>query len=162
MEQPTEQVIERMGLFFEQDGLPRIAGRLLGYLLLSVEPRSLDDLAGALRVSRSSASTDARLLERMGMVERVTVPGDRRDYYRIAPDAAARISARWLERLTRMRDLLAEALGTPAAERALVRRRLRRGADLLEVLVEGVERAGRSLRDDDETMSGGARRVGAA
>lgn len=154
MESETQAVIERMALFFERDGLPRIAGRVLGYLLLSPEPRSLDDLADALQVSKSSASTDARRLERMGTVERVTIPGDRRDYYRIAADLPYRMGALWQERLVGTRDLLRDAMETPAAESDIVDRRLRRGARLMDALATAVEEAETVLRDQDEGWNG--------
>jgi DNA-binding transcriptional regulator GbsR (MarR family) len=45
MDGQTAQFIETMGLTLESDGLPRIAGRIFGLLLVSEEARSLDDLA---------------------------------------------------------------------------------------------------------------------
>ena len=63
MEETTTQLVERFGLRFEEDGLPRIAGRMLGLLMVSAEPRSLDELAEELQASKTSASTNARLLE---------------------------------------------------------------------------------------------------
>ena len=142
MEPRTEEVIQRMALFFERDGLPRIAGRVLAYLLVSPDPRSLDELAETLQVSKSSVSTGARRLERMGTVERVTIPGDRRDYYCIAADLAHRMGALWLERLVETRELLQAALDTPAAESEGVEHRLRSGARLMNDLAAAVEGAG--------------------
>jgi len=78
--------IERMGLAAENDGLSRIAGRLFGALILESEPRSLDDLADQLEVSKASISTEARRLVDRGVAERAARPGDRRDYYVLAPD----------------------------------------------------------------------------
>lgn len=83
---PTDHFIERLGLIMETDGLPRIAGQLFGVLLLSSEPQSLDQLAARLKVSKGSVSLDARLLRQRGVIERVSRPGDRRDYYQVAPD----------------------------------------------------------------------------
>lgn len=162
MDPRTQDVIERMGLFFEKDGLPRIAGRVLGYLLLRPEPSSLDELAEALQVSKSSVSTDARMLERMGTVERVTIPGDRRDYYRIAANLPHRMAAIWRERLTGTRQLLEDALETPAGEVEAVRRRLRRGARLMAGLAVAVEEAGRVLREDAEGWNEDSRSTGVA
>ena len=71
----------------EADGLPRIAGRIFGYLLLNPGECSLEDLSSALGVSRASVSNDARRLAQMGLLERRSRPGDRRDYYSISPDA---------------------------------------------------------------------------
>ncbi|MGK7311895.1 MAG: GbsR/MarR family transcriptional regulator [Candidatus Longimicrobiales bacterium M2_2A_002] len=156
MDGRTQDVVERMGLFFERDGLSRIAGRLLGHLLLSETPRSLDELAEALQVSKSSVSINVRLLERMGTVERVTIPGDRRDYYRIAADLPRRVSGMWRERLATAHDLLEDALDTPAAETSAVRRRLVRGAALVEGLAEALEDA----MDGPGGVGSGSRRDG--
>jgi DNA-binding transcriptional regulator GbsR (MarR family) len=83
MEGQTENFIERMGLTLESDGLPRIAGRIFGLLLVSEHPCSLDELAAELQVSKGSVSTNARLLEQRGLLERVCRPADRRDYYSV-------------------------------------------------------------------------------
>lgn len=147
MDTQTLDMIERMARFFERDDMPRIAGRMLGCLLLSPEPRSLDELAETLQASKSSVSTDARWLERLEKVERVTIPGDRRDYYRIAANLPRRMGALWLERLDGMRTLLEEALDTPAAEEVVVARRLHRGIALMEELVTAVEETGQRFRE---------------
>jgi DNA-binding Lrp family transcriptional regulator len=77
----AQRFVEAMGLYFEDRGVPRIGGRLLGLLLLADGPLSLDQIAATLRVSRASVSTNARLLLTAGLIERVSLPGDRRDYY---------------------------------------------------------------------------------
>jgi DNA-binding transcriptional regulator GbsR (MarR family) len=115
--------IEGMGRQFEADGLPRIAGRMFGFTLLEDQPCSLDDFAEQLQISKTSASTNARLLEQAGLIERVTKPGDRKDYYRAAPDQTRTLEVR-LEGVRRMASLLhegREALpsGRPAAARRL-------------------------------------------
>src|SRR5581483_6559745 len=76
-----DRFIERLGLYFEEFGLPRISGRLLGLLLVSERPLSLDEIATELHVSRASVSTNARSLTKTRLIERVSFPGDRRDYY---------------------------------------------------------------------------------
>src|SRR5690348_12880870 len=101
------QFIEEVGVTTEGDGLPRIAGRLFGYLLVSPGPRSLDEIADALAVSKGSASTDARLLLHHGWLRRVSQPGDRKDYYELAPDFFAEIVAYRLTRWDALHDLVA-------------------------------------------------------
>jgi DNA-binding transcriptional regulator GbsR (MarR family) len=66
--------IEGMGLYFEDFGVPRIAGRLLGLLLVTNRPLSLEEVATTLGVSRASVSTNARLILATGLVERVSLP----------------------------------------------------------------------------------------
>ncbi len=95
-----ERFIEAMGLAHEEDRLPRIAGRLVGLLILSPDPVRFDHLAERLRVSRASISTNTRLLENMGVIQRVTRPGDRRDYFQIneEPGLLLRIADRYRAR----------------------------------------------------------------
>ena len=46
------------------------------------EPLSLDQLSEGLMVSKGSISTNVRALERWGMVEKVWIKANRKDYYR--------------------------------------------------------------------------------
>ncbi len=80
--------VEEVGLFFEQSGMPRMAGRILGWLLIS-DPshQSTDQLAEALMASKGSISTMTRLLIRIGLIERTSLPGERHDYFRLKPNA---------------------------------------------------------------------------
>ena len=86
MDPRTSRFTDRLAMLFENDGQPPIAGRIFGLLLLSDDALSLDELAEALGVSKASASTNARLLAQLGVVEQVRRPGSRRDYYRMVPD----------------------------------------------------------------------------
>jgi DNA-binding transcriptional regulator GbsR (MarR family) len=62
MSPEIEEFVEMMGRQLEEQGAPRIAGRMFGYLMMIEEPESLDQLAEDLQVSRTSISTNARLL----------------------------------------------------------------------------------------------------
>lgn len=108
-----EHFVERMGLLWENDGLPRIAGRIFGLLLVTPDACSLDDLAETLGVSKASISTDARRLEQFGLLQRTTRPGDRRDYYSISDDVFARSLENSMERLRRFQQLMHEARHLP-------------------------------------------------
>ncbi len=80
----SKRFAEEMGLIIEQLGMPRMAGRILGWMFVSGEEfQSIDELAGALQASRGSISTMTRLLIHSGMLERVALPGQRRDHFRI-------------------------------------------------------------------------------
>ncbi|MGG4604054.1 GbsR/MarR family transcriptional regulator [Paenalcaligenes sp. Me131] len=78
-----EQFIERNGLQAEASGMPRIAGRLIGIFLLDGGPISFAELAERLQASRASISTNTRLLERVGIIERVSVRGKRQDFFQL-------------------------------------------------------------------------------
>ena len=151
----TEWFVEQMGLSTSAAGLPRIAGRLFGYLALSPGPRSLDEIAAELGVSKGSASTDARLLERHGWLRRVSRPGDRRDYYEFAPDSFAGIVAYRLSRWEALHALVVEARRRFPHQPPTVRDRL--------AYLEGAESffaAGiRKLLDQWDRRQAGARRT---
>jgi len=74
--------VEDISLYFEQMGLPRTAGRVLGVLLISDPPaQSLTDLTELLQASKSSISTTTRLLIEMDLIERVPSPVPRQVYF---------------------------------------------------------------------------------
>lgn len=82
------QFAEEMAVLFGRFGIPRGAGRLLGWLLICEPARqSTADLVAALGVSKASVSTAVSLLESYGLLTRVVVPGDRSDHYEMRPDA---------------------------------------------------------------------------
>lgn len=134
-----ERFIEHLGLLWEGHGLSRIAGRIVGFLTLQDAPRCLDDIATALCVSKGSVSQDARRLQALGILARApAAPGDRRDYYTVAPD----LPHAMLQQRVRELDGLAKALeasvklpDTPAA----VRRRLQRFAEFHRLVVHSLE-----------------------
>jgi len=119
-----EEFVERVGRFFEGDAAPRTSGRMLGLLLLEPEELSIDEIAERLRVSRASVSTNARQLEAWGVVERVSHLGDRRDFYRIAPELEKTLLRHRKERLEQVESLLEAGTATPAARDERVRGRL--------------------------------------
>ena len=83
MDESVQQFVERMGLICEKEGMARSAGRIFGLLLVGGRPYSLDELAEKLQASKAGVSTNCRMLEQFGMIERVSSLGDRRDFYRV-------------------------------------------------------------------------------
>ncbi len=103
--------VEDVGLLLERDGMPRMAGRMIGWLLICDPPhQSTSDLAQTLHASKASISTMTRLLVQMGLVEQVGVPGQRRDHFRIKPGAWDEWMRTGMEEIT---------LGRQLAERGL-------------------------------------------
>ena len=97
--------VERFAIAQEGDGLPRIAGRIFGLLLTGERDLSLDEIAHELGASKGSASVNTRLLEQRGFIERISRPGDRRDYYRIMPDLFERTMEQRLAKCIAVHDL---------------------------------------------------------
>ncbi len=99
----TAQVVEELAHAFGAFGVPRMAGRILGQLLVSTEPyETLDSLADSLGASKGSMSTMARMLVSTGLIELVAVPGGRRDHYRIRPGAWPELNRDRVEALARL------------------------------------------------------------
>lgn len=90
---PILTFIEQMGFIAQEDGLPRIAGQILGFLLIEGDARTLNEITEALGISKASASTNCRLLADKGALERVGAVGDRVDRYRAAENPAERTLA---------------------------------------------------------------------
>ena len=120
----ASEFIEHLGLMMEAERLPRIAGRLLGALILAPDRESLDDLAEHLAVSKPSISVNARLLEQKQLIERVSIPGDRRDYYRVAPDLFRASIEQRLARWRALHDAMGAARAGGASGDPAVRKRL--------------------------------------
>jgi DNA-binding transcriptional regulator GbsR (MarR family) len=146
-----------MGLLMEQEGLPRIAGRLIGFLLLHDSAFSLDELAERLQVSKASVSTNARLLEQSGALERISVPGDRRDYYRMGPGALERTLRTAQRRWRAMMETFDETMRSLPPEMEAGRRRLEEANRFHELMIEGVERVLGEWREGATTEINGPR-----
>jgi DNA-binding transcriptional regulator GbsR (MarR family) len=104
-----KEFIEEVGVGFDQTGLPRMAGRVFGWLLIADPPhQSLAELAEVLKASKGSISTTTRLLIQIGSIERFIIPGVRHDYFRLHKEALQRIIKHGLEDEIRMLKSLSE------------------------------------------------------
>lgn len=83
------EMIEAGGRTAQSFGLSRLYGQIYMLLYLNPKPRSLDDLARDLGVSKASVSIVSRKLEAWGAVRKVWVRGDRRDFYEAETDFRA-------------------------------------------------------------------------
>lgn len=107
-EQTITDFVERMGTLIQADGLPRIAGRIMGLMVIYGGPFSFSELVERLQVSRASVSTNSRLLERLGVIERTNMPGERQDYFKLRPQPYARMLRGYVERMHHARDVVWE------------------------------------------------------
>lgn len=123
--------IEDIGLYFEQVGLPRMAGRILGALLISDPPsQSITDLGERLHASKSSISIMARLLMERGLIERVASPMPRRDYYRFKPGGWSIYMRQWLGLMAGLHQITERGLALMAEKPDPLKERLQEAHDL--------------------------------
>lgn len=135
MDSALAAYVEDVALYWEAQGLPRIAGRIVGLLLVCDPPhRSAGELVAELGVSKGSVSSMTRLLLETGTIEVVAVPGERATYYRLTPESLERRFERRVERFASFGELARrglELLDDQPTERTA---RLRRVASLYAFL----------------------------
>ncbi|HEY9750554.1 MAG TPA: MarR family transcriptional regulator [Allocoleopsis sp.] len=133
-EQPQfaeKHFIEESGILFEMVGLPRMAGRIFGWLLISDPPyQSPGELAEVLQASKGSISTITRLLMQIGLIERMSLPGQRRDYFRIKPDAWSQLTRQRMAQITAFRQLAERGLQLMTGQEAERQQRLEEMRDM--------------------------------
>ena len=128
--------IERVGLYYARYGLPRIGGRILGLLIVAERPLTLDDIAGALQVSRASVSTNVRLAVTYGFAEQVGVPGDRRDYYQFPESGWDRALLINIEAVKGLQALAERGIASVGPDDAVARDRLEEMLEFSGVLLD--------------------------
>jgi len=127
--------VEDVGLFFEEMGFPRMAGRILGWLLICDPPeQSAGQLAGALQASKGSLSTMTRLLIQIGLVERVGVPGQRRDFFRIKQGAWPQLLRIQMQAMTGLHQVVERGLALLGDRDPVQRLRLQEAHDFYAFL----------------------------
>jgi len=120
-----KQFIEDVGILYGEMGLPRMAGRIFGWLLLCEPPHeSAEQLATIVEASKGSISSMTRLLIQAGMVERIGIPGRRDTYYRIRSGSWSEFMRNRLANLTAMRKLAERGLDLIADRTPESRQRL--------------------------------------
>jgi DNA-binding transcriptional regulator GbsR (MarR family) len=120
-----ECFIERIGLSVEADGLPRIAGRIMGFFVIHGGPVSFTELADRLQVSRGSVSTNARLLASLGIIEKISLPGDRQNYYQLSERPYVRLIEGYIKRQQDMEAVVKEVQAKMPTTMKATRTRLR-------------------------------------
>lgn len=127
--------VEDISLYFEQMGLPRMAGRILGVLLISSPPeQSLTDVCQVLQASKSAVSTSARLLDEMGLIERVPSPVPRQIYFRFTPGGWVVFMRMRLRLMASLHQIAEHGLELLEGEAPALRARLQEAHDMFSLI----------------------------
>ncbi len=103
--------VEEVGLLLEQLGLPRMAGRVFGRLLVcQPEAQSSAELASWLLASKASISTTTRLLVQLGLIHPVPGPNPRQSYFAVKPETFDSLLAAEVHKTRLARELLDRGL----------------------------------------------------
>lgn len=152
-ESPESAFVEQLGLIYQSEGMPRIAGRIIGLMILNARPFSFDELAKALKISRGSVSTNTRMLEAWGVLARVSMPGERQDYFQLTKRPYSQMLERQLEKTRRMRSQVATARDQIPDDHPIARARVDDLIRFYDVVVQTTETALAQFRE-------GARKIG--
>ena len=81
LEEAKQQFINSWGAFGTQWGINRTMAQIHALLLISTEPITQDDMMEQLSISRGNVNMNIRDLIGWGLVERVIVSGERKEYF---------------------------------------------------------------------------------
>ncbi len=127
--------VEDVALFWERQGLPRIAGRILGWLFVCSPPhRSSTQLAADLGVSKGSISSMTRLLLDSGSIEIAPIPGSRATFFRLSSETLERKLSRRIEAMLGFGPIARQGHELVEDRSPQERARLQRAADLYAFL----------------------------
>ena len=151
--------VEEVALGFERQGLFRMAGRVIGWLLICDPPeQTFGQIAEVLQASKGSISAAMKFLVPSGIVERISRPGDRRDYYRCRAGAWTDMARDQSRQYADFRRLAERGLELLAEARADRRERLQGMHDLYAWLEQEMPAVWeRWRREHQERQEGGKR-----
>ncbi|WP_275003447.1 GbsR/MarR family transcriptional regulator [Promicromonospora iranensis] len=114
---PVLEWVERVSMYLARDGVPPIAGRVLGWLMVCDPPeQSAAQISDAIGASRASLTSNLRLLTAMGFLDSRTRPGNRTTYYRMADDAWAVVVRRQIEGIASFLELSRDGMALTGPE----------------------------------------------
>lgn len=106
-----KRFIEQSADLLDEDGIPHMAGRVIGALLICVPPyRSLDELSRDVQASKGAISMATQLMLRLGLIERVSLPGERRHFYRLRSNLLEDVMSERTQHVLRHRQLIEEGM----------------------------------------------------
>lgn len=112
-----QEIIERIGVFFERKGNQPILGRIMGLLLvLEKAEATFDEIQDYLSVSKSAVSNALTLLQTQNKVEYTTKPGERKRYFRLRVRSWRLDMQEDLEGIFRINVLLKDVLATRSSQ----------------------------------------------
>lgn len=109
--QAHEQFVESWSRMASEWGISRTMAEVHALLFVTGEPMNADDIMERLSISRGNASMTLRSLMDWGVVTRVRVRGDRKDYFQAEQDVWAMFRLIARERMKREVEPLLESLG---------------------------------------------------
>lgn len=86
LNEAKQQFIHSWGVLGSQWGINRTMAQVHSLLLVASKPLSTDDIMEELSISRGNANMNIRDLMEWGLLDKVIVPGDRKEYFTAEKD----------------------------------------------------------------------------
>ncbi len=132
-----KEFIEKFAIYFQETGWAKMDGRIIAWLLICDPPQqNLNSIVKKLQASKSTISVAIRQLIYSGWVERVSLPGDRHDYFRLRDDFYSSSLEFFTSRLLRLGELTKEGLTLMDSSRPKQRQRLQKANKIFSIVGE--------------------------
>lgn len=106
-----EEMVEQMGVFFEQSGLTPMHGRVFAYLLLSEPPhKDFFEIQDFLKASKSAISNALKFLMDRNLVKYITFSGDRKRYFQVDTEGWMKQTKMEIRQAATLKDLIGDVL----------------------------------------------------
>ncbi len=118
LNEAKQQFISSWGAFGTHWGINRTMAQIHALLLISPDPMTQDDIMEELDISRGNTNMNIRELINWGLVERVLLPGERKEYFsaekqiwKVVKQIVKERKKRELEPMLQLLDRLEEVKG---------------------------------------------------
>ncbi|MET1756815.1 MarR family transcriptional regulator [Novosphingobium sp. RD2P27] len=135
-EKAIDRFVERLGLMSERNGSTRTLGRIFAILMTADRPLSFSEIAQRLQISRGGMSMNARSLVEQRLIERVSLPGERQDYFQLPQDLWRRLFERRMRQDKELFDTTMQLMNEDASLSADVRKDLDQLTRVLQLSLE--------------------------
>jgi DNA-binding transcriptional regulator GbsR (MarR family) len=118
LQEAKQQFVQSWGVLGSQWGINRTMAQVHAHLLIAEKPLSTDDVMEGLNISRGNANMNIRELMDWGLVDKVIISGDRKEYFsadkdiwRVATRIMAQRKKRELDPMLKVLNQLTEVEG---------------------------------------------------
>jgi len=134
LSQKQQELIEKIGIYFEQTMQPA-AARILALLIVSSqESFGFDEIREVLNLSKSSTSNGINFLLSINKIEYYTKPGDRKRYFRWNPVKTIHHFKEGIQKILGLSILFEEALKEKESQESFNSKMLEELIDLMNFL----------------------------
>jgi DNA-binding transcriptional regulator GbsR (MarR family) len=104
-------LIEKIGIYHENNGMQPAVARIMGLLFVSDQPQlTFDEISEALNLSKSATSNALNLLLQTGQIEYTTFSGERKRYFKLKISNWREGFTRKIDQMISFRESLLEAM----------------------------------------------------